>query len=146
MRNISIFKVIVFGCIAMAARCQDDPVIKVEFTSLTRGYQKQIFISRDSVVETINGLEAGNKSITRKLAGGEWKSLAEAIGDISLEEIPDLPSPTSRRAFDGARHSTIVISTRAGKSYTHAFDDEDPHEKLQPLMTTISKIVEKERK
>jgi hypothetical protein len=54
--------------------------------------------------------------------------------------MPDLPSPTSKRAFDGARHSTITIETTLGKSYTHSFDDKNPHPGLMELMEAIVQI------
>jgi hypothetical protein len=78
--------------------------------------------------------------IKRKLAAAEWEELIKGIARISLAEIPELQSPTSRRSFDGARHSTIEIYTREGKSYTHSFDDENPNEKLEPLMEIISRM------
>jgi hypothetical protein len=138
MRNIGIFGIIAFAGITLAARCQDDPVVRVDFTSLTRGYQKEVAISKDSVVEIISGLAEYRVTKSRQ-TDDEWKELVATLRGISLDEIPSLTSPTSKRAYDGARHSTIMISTRGGKSYTHGFDDEDPHEKLQPLMKAITK-------
>jgi hypothetical protein len=144
--RMRIFQIMAFGCIALAARCQDDPIIKIEFISLARGYLKQVSISRDSLVEVINSGEAGNQVIKKKLTADEWKKFATVLSDVSLDEIPELKSPTSRRAFDGAKHSSIVISTRAGKSYTHSFDDEDPHKKLQPLMEAINEVIDREKR
>lgn len=139
MKNISIFWIVGIACIALAAKCQDDPVVKVDFTSLTRGYQREVSISKDSVLETISG-PAEYRVIKNRLTADEWKEFVGALRGISLEEIPTLASPTSKRSYDGARHSTIVISTRDGKSYTHGFDDEDPHQKLQSLMKAITKV------
>jgi hypothetical protein len=34
-------------------------------------------------------------------------------------------------------HSTITITTKSGEQFTHSFDDDDPHEKLKPLMREI---------
>jgi hypothetical protein len=135
------------SCLTVAARCQDTTAVtKIEFTSLTRGYHKQIRISTDSLISVTNGRENDHKIVKRKLAAGEWKELLEHIARITLAEIPELSSPTSRRTFDGARHSTIQIVTREGKSYTHSFDDENPNEKLQPLMEIITKMQEEKRK
>jgi len=125
----------------MARGQNNQPAItKVEFTTLTRGYQKQIFISPDSVVKIVDGRSDENKMSKRKLSDGEWDAFVKETSGLVLKEIPSLPSPTSRRAFDGARHSTIVIRTGDGKSYSHAFDDENPNEKLHGLMELIKKM------
>jgi hypothetical protein len=130
------------SCLTLAARCQDTTVTKIEFTSLTRGYHKQVLISADSLIAISAGRENDQKIVKRKLAAGEWKELVKGVALVSLAQIPALQSPTWRRTFDGARHSTITISTREGKSYIHSFDDETPNEKLQPLMEIIIKIQE----
>jgi hypothetical protein len=75
----------------------------------------------------------------RKLEPFEWDELLKAASQLKLTEVSTLPSPTNRRAFDGARHSTLVISTNDGQSYTHSFDDENPHEHLRNLMDVVKK-------
>jgi hypothetical protein len=126
---------------AFTARCQDNTVVtKIEYTTLTRGYQKQIFITPDSLIRIIEGREENNKIVKRKLAAGEWEEITKAISKTPVSEIAQLKSPTSRRAFDGARHSTIVIFANDGNSYTHSFDDENPHEKLAGLMEILKKL------
>jgi len=54
-----------------------------------------------------------------------------------MEEIPTLASPTMQRASDAARTSALSIIDMTGKRYTHTFDNEDPNEKLKPLMKSI---------
>lgn len=138
----SFFLIILPCCLSwLTAACQStSSVQKIEFSSASRGYQKQIFISSDSVVTIINGREESNKVTKRRLTSDEWQSLIKTLEDVSLNEIPQLPSPTSRRAFDGARHSTISIQTSDGNAWQHSFDDETPHLKLQSLMKAIKKI------
>jgi hypothetical protein len=114
-------------------------ISKVAFTSATRGYQKQVFITKDSVKIILDG-RAGNGITSRKLSGGEWNDLLKSLDDMKLARITELESPTSRRAFDGARQSTITIFSE-NKSFSHSFDDENPHPELQPLMTCITKII-----
>jgi hypothetical protein len=126
--------------ICSAGQCQSVNIRKVEFTTLTRGYQKQVFISQDSVVEIVDGRQEDNKITKRSLSKSEWDSLVKAIQSVDLKEVPALQSPTSRRAFDGARHSSIRISDADGKQYEHSFDDESPHPNLKPLMDAILSI------
>jgi hypothetical protein len=149
MRTKRTLYITLFSSLIIAANCQHRAIMqqqketiitKVEFTSLTRGYQKQVFLTADSLVEIIDGRQDDNKVVKRKLPVGEWEVLLKSVRNIPLTEIQQLPSPTSRRAFDGAKHSTITLATRDGKSYSHTFDDENPHEKLQPLMDAIKKV------
>jgi hypothetical protein len=150
MRTKYVLYITVLSCLIIAANCQtrkmssqqqeNNMITAIEFTSLTRGYQKHIFITADSLKETVKGRQDNNKIVKRKLPAGEWNALTKSISDIMLSGIAELPSPTSRRAFDGALHSTITISTKDGESFSHTFDDENPHEKLQPLMEAIKKV------
>jgi hypothetical protein len=117
---------------------QSKVITKVGFTSATRGFKKEVFISNDSVTVILDG-RAGNGVVKRKLASSEWDDLVKSLDDVDLSQIPQLKSPTSRRAFDGARHSTLTITNGTG-AVTHSFDDEDPHPKLKPLMDCIVKI------
>jgi hypothetical protein len=137
----NILFVMLFALATLGARCQDEHVItKIQFSSLTRGYQKEVFISADSLTTLIN--DRGQEKISkRKLAAGEWEELVTTISKIDPTGITELPSPTSRRAFDGARHSTITIIAREAGPWTHSFDDELPHEKLQPLMDVLRKVM-----
>ncbi len=45
-----------------------------------------------------------------------------------------------KRTFDGALHGALTFTTGAGKTYTHGFDNEDPHPTLHPIMECILEI------
>jgi len=140
MRSQNLILLALFALAAIGAKCQDEQIItKIEFTSLTRGYQKEVFISPDSLTRIVNN-RGENSIFKRKLADGEWDNLVKSVGEIKMDEIPQLPSPTTRRAFDGARHSTLTIRTKGSEQWQHSFDDELPHEKLHPLMEVIKKM------
>jgi hypothetical protein len=149
MRSKAILYCVILSFLSWGGTCQqkrsaqlpnEKPVItKIEFTTLTRGHQKQVYFSPDSLIKITDGRQNDHQVVKRSLAEGQWQDLVNSLKHISLEEIPGLPSPTSRRAFDGAMHSSIVIWAKDEKSYIHAFDDEHPHEKLQPLMDLIKK-------
>jgi hypothetical protein len=121
------------------AEAQSNEVKQVVFTSLTRGYQKQILITPDSVKLNISGREV--QSFHRKLRSGEWNTLLHCVRKTGMNTLPQLESPTMKRAHDGALHSSITIIT--DQEWTHSFDDENPNEKLVPLMKLIKKIGEK---
>jgi hypothetical protein len=141
-----IIYVFLFSFLFTVVRCQTTGSIsKIEFSTATRGFQKQIFISPDSITEIVDGRKESNV-VKRKLTADQWNSLLQDLQDITLNEVPSFPSPTSKRNFDGAHHSTLTITAQDGKTWQHSFDDEAPHEKLKPLMGSILKIEKEVRK
>ncbi|HTH31553.1 MAG TPA: hypothetical protein VL946_09385, partial [Lacibacter sp.] len=73
----------------------------------------------------------------------EWRTLMDCLKKVKLSEVPELKSPTMKRTYDGARHSTLTLITNETTPLTHSFDNEDANEKLLPLMKAIQKIEEK---
>ena len=137
MKIPSILFISALSMAGIAARCQDGEVItKITFSSLTRGYQNEVFFTGDSLIAMENN-RGEEKLQKRKLQPFEWQNLLNTTAGLKLDDIPDLPSPTSKRAFDGAYHSTITIHTTSGNSYTHSFDDRNPHASLMELMEAI---------
>lgn len=127
----------------LEVRCQaPNAVKKIEYTTLTRGYQKHITISPDSIITTVEGREE-NKSEKRAISKEEWRLLMDCLKNVKLSEVPALKSPTMKRAYDGARHSTLTLITNEATPLTHAFDNEDSNEKLLPLMKAVQKLEEK---
>jgi hypothetical protein len=142
-KNVLLF-VLASMLTAMQLHAQGDSAItRITFTSLTRGYQKQIVITPDSSTLLISKQET--RTETRKLEKGEWKNLLTCVKKIKPEVLPELKSPTMKRAHDGALHSTITIISE-GKEWSHSFDDEDPHEKLRPLLKIVKRIGERPAK
>jgi hypothetical protein len=114
-----------------------DKVVRIEFNSLTRGFQETVVITADSAVRAVNPRNGLPFTKAKAIKKRDWECLQKTINKISLSEISRLESPTMKRAYDGALHSTITITTKSGEQFTHSFDDDDPHEKLKPLMREI---------
>jgi hypothetical protein len=116
-------------------------VTQIELSKISRGYQEDVRITPDSVFILMDD-SSGQPRVrhSRKLESQEWTRLVESLDDVQLTIIPSLPSPTMNRAVDGARHSTLTVTTSDGRSYPHGFDDEDPHEALQPLLKVLREI------
>ena len=141
MKMLNVFfslALMLFGCAGHSQKNSD--VVKIEFTSLTRGYSNTLVFTKDSITQVVN--ERGIESNPRreKIKSTDWELLTASLSNVNLSEVADLKSPTMKRAYDGARHSTISITTSQGTVVAHSFDDEDPHEKLAPLMKTIAKL------
>lgn len=137
--TIYVFVLVLFtiGCASIAKKTNE--VIRIEFSSLTRGHSRSIIFTKDSVISSAEGRNASPKNGMR-IKPEEWQRLTGSLKNLSVNEIADLPSPTMKRAYDGAMHSTLMITTSDNKTFSHSFDDEDPHEKLKPLMQAIIEL------
>ena len=116
---------------------------KVEFSTLSRGgHYEQIVITKDTLrfqKEKRRSREE-KQTFSRIIEEVEWKELIQNTEHLNLHEIPALKSPTMKRAYDGARHSEIIITTHENQQYIHRFDDENPHELLKPLLQSIFRL------
>jgi hypothetical protein len=137
MKSILFSSILLASCIAMSQN--QEHIIRIEFSSLTRGYQEHVAFTRDSM--KYSRVQAGRPKVAeaRVFKKSEWEDLIKVAQKINLKEIQELKSPTMKRSFDGAKHSTITIITDSNQSYSHLFDDENPHAKLKALMGAIIK-------
>ena len=129
----------------LSVQCQTaNNIKKIEYTTLTRGYQKHVVISADSVKTSVEGREEDRQS-KRALSKAEWNTVMDALKNVKISTIPSLPSPTMKRAYDGALHSTLTLTTQDQIDFGHSFDDENPDPKLVPLMKAVLKIADTEK-
>jgi hypothetical protein len=120
---------------------QSHSIDKIEFKTLIRGAHEEVLITKDCVSIVKQGRsDTTEKHIRFKIKKDDWQYLMNSLNGISLEEIPTYSSPTNKRAYDGAWHSIIIINTTAKGSFGHSFDDEEPNEKLKPIMKAIRDI------
>jgi hypothetical protein len=146
MNNLFLLMVLVCSFLSFAVSAQSSQEIsRIEFNSGTRGYREQIIITPDSIVSIQEDIKANQKPNVKARAASpkEWSKLLDCLKDVRLTEIETLESPTMKRAYDGASHGSIIITTTDNKTFTHGFDDEDPHKKLKPLMAEIKKYRKK---
>ncbi len=115
-------------------------VQKVEFNSLSRdGNYEQIVITQNKLKFQKEKRRSKEKKQTycREFKEVEWKQLVQSMEHLKLDEIPKLKSPSMKRAYDGARHSEIIITTLDNQQFIHRFDDENPNELIMPLLQSI---------
>jgi hypothetical protein len=117
-------------------------IANIRFKTFTRGASKSITISRDSISVSSTG-RAGENPVRCKIKKEDWSLLTKQFNEVDVTDIPSLTSPTNKRAVDGAWHSEIVIQTTSKKSFSHSFDNEEPHEKLKSLMQVIAMLEKK---
>jgi hypothetical protein len=127
----------------LAASVQDKSNIsRIEFNAGTRAYREQLIVTPDSTIVIKEDFRINQKPVikTRTTAPAQWTAITNSIKDIQPSEIGSLKSPTDKRTYDAATIGTIIITTNEGKSYSHEFDDENPHEKFAALMKELKKV------
>lgn len=139
-------KIIMFflSVILMAFSCEnvqlEDEITMIEFSSGgMSGYNERIQITSEKISITIEQRRSQEDAITYEeaITKDDWSQLINNIENINFSEIENLESPTMKRAYDGAMHSEIIVTTSKEKYLSPSFDDDNPHEKLKPLMNAI---------
>jgi hypothetical protein len=142
MRTILTISICIFA-FGTSSKCQTNQSIReIELSKVSRGYEEHIRVNADSLyvlIENRKG-EKSSQSFSRKITADEWTALVTIVKEVKLKDIPALAAPTMKRASDAAMHATLTVNTEDGKSYSHGYDDEDPHEALQPLRKAIREL------
>jgi hypothetical protein len=140
MNTMNIFFLIVSSAFSARQQTRPDEVQRIEFTSTTRGYQEQLVLNSDSIVFIYtSNVDRKEKREAKANHKQEWKRILQTVDNLEWTAFDALPSPTNKRAFDGAKHSSIIITTRNDGTHNHTFDDENPNGKLSNLMKCIQK-------
>lgn len=121
---------------------QESEITRIEFNSGTRTQRQQVILTPDSIRIIREDFRVDQRpDITdRSMTSREWKALISSLKDVRLSEIKNLQSPSMRRTYDAAAHGSLIITTSNGETYTHGFDDENPHRKLRNLMDQIRRV------
>jgi hypothetical protein len=114
-------------------------ISRIEFNSGSRTFRQQVIITPDSLVRIEENFRTNTKPVIekRKITSSEWQSLISSLNGIKPQDIVDLKSPGDKRTYDAASHGSLILTTGAGESFSHGFDDTTPHQSLQTLMTRL---------
>src|SRR5215216_1662359 len=81
----------------MQAQTQAD-VVKIEFSTMTRGAHESVWITKDSVrIEKKTVSSEKEVKSGRRLKPKEWTNILNTLQNVSLQDIPSLKSPTKDR-------------------------------------------------
>lgn len=134
----------VFILVSIGAFGQADQITQIELSQVSRGYSEHIRITSDSLFFSSEDRKsegaAGRYGVAIDLP--QWEHLMHVAAKLKLQDMNALPSPTMKRASDAAMHSTISITTKSGQSYSHGYDDEHPHEAIEPLRAAIRELAD----
>lgn len=152
MKQLSIFLFIVISaCHAPApttssstedsSRKKETSDIKeIEFKTGSRGLNKRITFTKDSVILIVNSSfeDIPSKNSRTAIAATEWTKLVNSLQGVDIHQLNKLTSPTMKRAVDAADHSSLAVIS--DKESIHSFDNYDPHEQLKKLLSIIQEI------
>lgn len=140
MKTVSIALLLV--CCTLLWAQHNAQIKQVEFSKISRGYEEHVRIKADSVHVLVHDIRGDKAPVnfSRKLEETEWVRLMDIVKAVKLNEIEALPSPSMKRATDAAMHGTLTITTNTEESYSHGFDDENPHDSLKALLKVVREI------
>lgn len=119
-----------------ASTKQKTDFTEITYEAMTRGRSEKITI-KENVVYYKTHL----KSSTIKLTEKQQEQLKKELLKVNLSEISNLKSPTNKRLFDGAMHTTVSVKKDTKEYISNTFDDTDPPSELNELCTLIKDFV-----
>ncbi len=142
MKKLMFTFALLFCSLLMLA--QQAPVEKITVESFTRGYQKKINITPDSIFFQQSGhVSAGSrKEVRQALQPGEWEQLMKKLEGVKLTALPEMEVEGSNRARDAALHTTISLSTASEIYNSPTFDNYQAPSGLMALMEEIKQMEE----
>lgn len=123
----------------LVAYQEPDKIVQIEFTTMSRGgHREYVKIEPNCVTIEVVKMRGTESDVRKKsLTINQWQRIINTLDNVALTDIPNMESPTMKRAFDGAFHSELTITTMNEQNYRHHFDDLDPHESLSKLMKLV---------
>ena len=114
-----------------------ETVKSVELFYITRGSNRNLMISSDSIIVNIN-----DDRHSYKTPKAQWKKILLALKKVNSKGISTLKRPSTKSFSDGAMSAQLSIVTSLKKYDSSNFDDSKPPLKLVSLIemmkTTLS--------
>jgi hypothetical protein len=104
----------------------------VELSYITRGSNRNLMISADSIVVSIN-----DERHSYKTTAAQWKKIRTALKKVNLSGISGLKRPSTKSYSDGAMAAQLVVVTSIKKYESTNFDDNNPPAKLVYFINTM---------
>lgn len=113
-----------------------ETVKSVELSYITRGSNRNLMISHDSIVVSINDVRHSYKTTP-----AQWRKITTALKKIHLKEISTLKRPSTKSFSDGAMAAQLIIVTSLKKYESSNFDDSKPPLKLVGVIDIMKTIL-----
>jgi hypothetical protein len=119
-----------------------ETIVSIELTYQTRGMQKHLHITPDSVMVSIN-----EHKYQYPTSPKQWATIIENLKNIDLEKISTLKRPTKKAASDGAFNAFLTVNTSQKGFVSSNFDHNQPPQVLvktiKSMKTALSKTEHK---
>jgi alkaline phosphatase len=109
---------------------QSETIKSLELSYQTRGTQKVLNISPDSITVSLNG-----KAQSYKTTEKQWKSILKSLEKVKLSGIDKLKRPSTKAFSDGAFAAQLTVITYVKTYQSSGFDHNKPP-------TALVKVIE----
>jgi hypothetical protein len=113
-----------------------ETVKSVELSYITRGSNRNLVITPDSIMVSIN-----EEQHSYKIKDTEWKKIYSALRKVSLKGISTLKRPSTKSFSDGAMAAQLNVVTSVKTYQSSNFDDNNPPMKLVGLINTMKSVL-----
>lgn len=113
-----------------------ETVKSVGLSYITRGSNRTLMITPDSVVVSIN-----NERHSYKTTKMQWKKIKNTLKNVKLSGISGLKRPSTKSFSDGAMAAQLSVETSLKRYESSNFDDSNPHLKLVGLIETMKSVL-----
>jgi hypothetical protein len=100
---------------------EKEMVKSVELSYQTRGTQKYLHISNDSILVEINGRISNYKTTP-----AQWKKILKSLEKVKLSGISTLKRPSTKSYYDGALITQMKVITNIKEYESVSFDHDNP--------------------
>ena len=113
-----------------------ETVKSVELSYITRGSNRNLMISSDSIIVSIN-----EERHSYKTTAVQWKKIIIALKKVNLKGISTLKRPSTKSFSDGAMAAQLSVETSVKKYESSNFDDNKPPLKLAGIIDTMKSVL-----
>jgi hypothetical protein len=113
-----------------------ETIKSVELSYITRGSNRNLMISPDSIIVSIN-----DEKHSYKTTALQWKKIITALKKVNLKGISTLKRPSTKSFSDGAMAAQLSVETSVKKYESSNFDDNKPPLKLVGIIDTMKSVL-----
>lgn len=133
------YKLLLFIFMLGTDSLHTETIESVELSYQTRGMQKFLRVTPDSVEVTING-----KTANYKTTKAQWQKIIKTFDKVKLSGISKLKRPSTKSFYDGALMGNLKITTNLKEYTSIGFDHDLPPTALVKTINAMKATVKKE--
>ena len=105
-------------------------VEKIEYSAISRGTSERVILQQGRYRYFLND----QKVVLHVLTKEQKQVLAQVLTEVDVAAIKDLDAPSKRHQFDGAKVTSIAITSKGKIHRSVTFDDDNPPQALAGLI------------